>query len=163
VGNVDKQSPAFAEITERIAQLGLEVEFTGSLTHQELLQTYSEARLNALPSNSEGLHFEGFGLIHLEANACGTLTVGTLGSGNEDAIQDGFGSLVPYGNVSALARIISDSMSVDPYPRLPSERLRTWGDVARDYASILRNTLRLAQIGRMTPGAHTVELAEPLR
>jgi glycosyltransferase involved in cell wall biosynthesis len=163
VGKVDQDSPAFAEIAAKIRQFGLEVEFTGAISHAELLRIYSQARLNALPSKSEGDHFEGFGLIHLEANACGTLTVGTQGSGNEDAIQDGSGYLLRYGDVPALARSILEAMSAEPYPSPHADRIRTWDDAARDYASILRETLRLSPRGERTSGGHVVELPEPSR
>jgi glycosyltransferase involved in cell wall biosynthesis len=137
VGNLDRSSPAFMELETRIAGLGIAVEFTGPLPDAKLMEAYSSARLNALPSKSEGLYFEGFGLIHLEANACGTLSVGTFGSGNEDAIKTGFGTLVRYGDVQALAACIADAMTIEPYPALPTGQLRTWKDVARDYSGIL--------------------------
>lgn len=75
---------------------GLEnmVHFLGRLTPEELKSLYSKCILNVLPSfNSAEGSFEGFGLIHLEANSAGTLTLGTKNSGNESAIvpeQSGF-------------------------------------------------------------------------
>ena len=137
VGKIERDSQAFTELSGKIAGAGIKVEFSGPLSQEQLVEAYAAARLNALPSRSEPFFFEGFGLIHLEANACGTLTVGAFDSGNEDAIQEGFGYLVRYGDVPALADAIVKAMTADPYPVLPLERLRTWDEVARDYRAIL--------------------------
>jgi glycosyltransferase involved in cell wall biosynthesis len=137
VGRFDRESPAFQSISGRIAGLGLDVEFMGSLSHDQLVEAYSSVRLNVLPSKSEGFFFEGFGLIHLEANACGTLTAGTLESGNEDAVQSGFGILVRYGDVHGLSRYIVEAMTIEPYPLLQAEKLQTWEEVARRYVGVL--------------------------
>lgn len=142
VGKIDKKSPAFAAVSKKIQDAGVDAEFCDSLSHDQLLHAYASARLNALPSKSDGFYYEGFGLIHLEAGACGTLTVGTMDSGNEDAVQAGFGRLVSYGDVEALATYILEAMAINPYPSLPVERLRTWIDVARDYHGILTGLAR---------------------
>jgi glycosyltransferase involved in cell wall biosynthesis len=80
-------------------------------------------------------------LIFSKANACGTPTVGTFESGNEDAIQPGFGSLVRYGDVQALSRIIVEAMTLNPYPALDFDKIRTWGHVAEDYIRILNDVI----------------------
>jgi glycosyltransferase involved in cell wall biosynthesis len=142
VGEVDTAAPESAAVLQRIRDENISVEFITGLDDAGLAAAYARARLNALPSHSARFFFEGFGLVHLEANACGTLTVGTLHSGNEDAIGKGFGSLVEYGDVAALAGIIVDAMTRDPYPALAVETLRTWDAVARDYADILETEVR---------------------
>ena len=43
---------------------------------------------------SEKFNFEGFGLVHLEANLCGSLTIGSRGSANEEIIKDGHSGLI---------------------------------------------------------------------
>jgi len=63
--------------------------FTGPLNDQKLLKYMSKAKCHVLPSVNEGDAFEGFGLVHLEANACGIPTIGSLECGNEDVIIDG--------------------------------------------------------------------------
>jgi glycosyltransferase involved in cell wall biosynthesis len=136
VGRVDRKSVKFQEFAQRVEALGLAVEFTGMVTDEQLVEAYAGARLNALPSKSERFFFEGFGLVHLEANACGTLTVGTLDSGNEDAVREGCGYLIKHGDVEALSKVIVEAMTVEPYPALPRD-LRTWDEVARDYLEAL--------------------------
>jgi len=76
----------------RVKELGLEsnVLFLGFKSHQEIAELYQKCVGNVLPSvNATDGAFEGFGLIHLEANACSILTIGSNNCGNESAIKDG--------------------------------------------------------------------------
>lgn len=78
---------------KRIAiSLGLEtsVFFTGKVSHGELLSYYSRCKVHVLPSVNTPDSFEGFGLVHLEANACGVPTIGSLGTANDEIIIDGY-------------------------------------------------------------------------
>jgi glycosyltransferase involved in cell wall biosynthesis len=81
------------------------VKFLGRLPHEDVKALYAKSILNLLPSyNSSQGSFEGFGLIHLEANAASTLTLGSKNSGNESAIVDGVtGFLVEQENERELA------------------------------------------------------------
>jgi glycosyltransferase involved in cell wall biosynthesis len=64
--------------------------FHGKLSDQELLNIYAESIGNLLPSiNTSDGSFEGFGLIHLEANAMGLPSIGSRETGNETAIAEG--------------------------------------------------------------------------
>ena len=83
------------------------------LSDDELIDLYSKAMCNVLTSINAGEHFEGFGLIHLEANACGIPSLGSRNSGNESAILDGkTGYLCEQKNVNDIKEkmelIISD-------------------------------------------------------
>jgi glycosyltransferase involved in cell wall biosynthesis len=65
------------------------VSFLGSVSDEELIELYYSSMCNVLTSINDGNSFEGFGLIHLEANACGLPTIGSKNCGNESAIIDG--------------------------------------------------------------------------
>jgi phosphatidylinositol alpha-1,6-mannosyltransferase len=67
---------------------------------------------------------EGFGIVYLEAAACGVRVVGAHGGGSADAIPDGrVGVLVEAGDRAALVEAIAgqlaagkaDISAVDPY------------------------------------------------
>jgi glycosyltransferase involved in cell wall biosynthesis len=77
---------------DEILKLGLtdNVKFLGFLKHQsEIAKLYERSIGNILPSvNTLDGAFEGFGLVHLEANACSILTIGSMDCGNESAIID---------------------------------------------------------------------------
>ncbi|MFZ4402597.1 MAG: glycosyltransferase family 4 protein, partial [Pseudobdellovibrionaceae bacterium] len=64
--------------------------FLGKVSDQDLADIYNKSICNILPSiNTNDGSFEGYGLIHLEANAMGIPTIGSLNTGNESAIIDG--------------------------------------------------------------------------
>lgn len=64
--------------------------FKGRVSDEELESIYQRSLANLLPSvNTDSGSFEGFGLVHLEANASGLPSVGSWGCGNESAIVDG--------------------------------------------------------------------------
>lgn len=83
------------------------VEFLSGLSDKELRELYCRCDLFLLTSVNEGHSFEGFGLAHLEANACGRPAIGTLDCGSESAIKDGYsGFLVPQNNVKATSEAV---------------------------------------------------------
>jgi glycosyltransferase involved in cell wall biosynthesis len=86
--------------------------------------------------------FEGFGLVHVEANACGTLTIGTRNCGNEDAILEDNGLVVDYGDDNALSQGIIDALTIDPYPEIDHELIDDWSVVAERYMLLLDNITR---------------------
>ncbi len=78
-----------ADLKEYAQTLGLNqrVSFLGNIPHPKLREYYAQAQLNILTS-----HHEAFGMVTLEAAACGTPTVGTpvgLISDNDDFTRSG--------------------------------------------------------------------------
>ncbi|MBI3521674.1 MAG: glycosyltransferase [Chloroflexi bacterium] len=79
------------------------VDFVGSRDQEQLALYYAAADLCAVPSLTES-----FGLVALEAMACGTPVVGTRVGGLQTVIEDGeSGLLVPAGDYQALAEAIA--------------------------------------------------------
>lgn len=67
------------------------VEFHGEVSLEDLRAHYRRARLFAMPSwEDEGTgSVEGFGIVYLEAAACGVPSLGGRSGGIEDAIEEG--------------------------------------------------------------------------
>ena len=108
VGFFDEKNSYNRKVLAFISQNNLPVEFIGSVDHEELQIQFSQCTAHVLPSVTEKFNFEGFGLVHLEANMCGSLTIGTKDSANEEIISDGVsGFLVDQEN----AMQICDAMS----------------------------------------------------
>ena len=83
------------------------VHFLGQVPDEQLIALYRGCSAFVLTPLTLGTQFEGFGLIYLEANACGRPVVGSYGCGAEEAIVDGeTGFLVPQGQPEATAEAI---------------------------------------------------------
>lgn len=98
------------------------VRFLGQVPHEQLPAYYSAADVFVMPSRESPPDVEGFGLVFLEANACGTPVIGARSGGIPDAIQPGTtGFLVPPDAPRALAdriaRLLADSEGAEEMGR----------------------------------------------
>ena len=118
--------------------------FHENATHDELLYYYSKSMVHVLPSVNTNNAFEGFGLVHLEANACGIPSIGTLNTANEEIIIDGYnGFLVPQRDVdqlySRLKLILEDK---DMWKKMCKNSLKyakehTWEKTAKKFIEVI--------------------------
>jgi phosphatidylinositol alpha-1,6-mannosyltransferase len=103
------------ERLERLAtNLGIRphVHFTGHVPFDDLPRYYNAADVFAMPSREASPDVEGFGLVFLEAGACGIPVIGARTGGIPDAIQDGeTGLLVPPSSPEALANALTRLLS----------------------------------------------------
>ena len=141
----------FNELKRLVRENGLEdnVEFLSGLSDQELRSLYCECDLFLLVSVNEGHSFEGFGLVHLEANACGKPAIGTLGCGSEDAIKDGYsGFLVPQNDVKAtseaILKILGDSKLAGEMGQNSHSwaKANTWEKTAKKYVDVYEKLIK---------------------
>jgi len=97
------------------------VRFVGYVPDEDLPDLYRSADLFVMPSSEEG-----FGIVYLEAAACGLRSVGGAGGGSDDAIpSERIGLLVAPGDldglIEAVARLLgqgrADPAAVEPYRR----------------------------------------------
>lgn len=132
-------------LMERACALGVHdaVEFHESVSDEDLRQLYRRARALVLTPVSEGMHFEGFGLVYLEANASGLPVIGTKETGAEDAIRDGeTGYLVPQNDVPATAAAIVRILQNPEKSRVIGDagiawaRGHDWNVIAPHYAAL---------------------------
>src|ERR1043166_10198184 len=80
----------------------MHVHFFSGLSYAELASCYGHCELFALPSRGEG-----FGLVYLEAMACGKPVIGGAHGGAPEVIEDGkTGYLVPHGDAGQLAAAV---------------------------------------------------------
>lgn len=85
------------------------VHFLPGLNYSELAACYAACEIFALPSSGEG-----FGLVYLEAMACGKPVIGGAHGGAPEIIEDGVtGYLVPHGDPIQLATSI-EALLADP-------------------------------------------------
>lgn len=96
------------KLDEMIAEGNLQesVQFLGVMEQREIARWMCAADCLVLPS-----HIEGFGLVALEAMACGTPVVGSDAGGLKYLLQDGAGITVPVKNSQELAHSLSFVLS----------------------------------------------------
>ena len=70
------------------------VEFLGSKPHKELPDYYNLADIFVLPAVTTKIGTEAFGLVLIEAMACGTCVIGSSSGGIKNVIKDNFNGLI---------------------------------------------------------------------
>ncbi|HET9051248.1 MAG TPA: glycosyltransferase [Candidatus Dormibacteraeota bacterium] len=127
-------------LAERLG-LGDSVEFLGARPVEEVARLMATSAVLVLPSTMET-----FGVVLVEALACGTPVIAAIPGGPEDVVTPEVGRLVPFGDDVTLAASILDILG-DP-GRYPPERLRafalerfTWSAVAGAVVDSYREVL----------------------
>jgi phosphatidylinositol alpha-1,6-mannosyltransferase len=103
------------------------VQFRGVPTDDELIACYQQCDLFALPNRQVGWDFEGFGIVLLEAQACGRPVVAGRSGGTPETLDpERTGELVLCDTPEPLANAVVDLL-LDPQRRsLMGERARRW-------------------------------------
>lgn len=149
------------------ARLGLEsrVSFLGSLPLADIVQLYNLADLFVLLSREEPPDVEGFGLVFLEAAACGLPSVGGRSGGIPEAVEEGrSGWLVDPTDPEAIAATIARLLHSPETLRRASEYClctapgKTWERAA---GRILERIAAGWGIPPESPGSARVQPPEP--
>ena len=144
VGN-QNDTNYFDELKNLAMQHGVDkdIEFLSGLNDETLSELYCQAKLFILTSVNEGHHFEGFGLVFLEAAAAGLPVIGTLDNGIEDAVKNGYnGLLVPQNDdkatASAIVKIMRDEEMKNEFSHNSFEWAKDhdWNTVIKNYLNI---------------------------
>lgn len=105
-------------------ELGIDhlITFLGAKDQNTLAQYYSAAQMVVMPS-----HYESFGMVAIEAMACGTPVIASEVGGLTYTVEDGFnGYLVPLKDYHALAHKISLLLRYDALRHQLGEQARHW-------------------------------------
>ena len=110
----------YREELERLAKdNGVEdnVIFAGRISEEELTDHYNLCDIFVMPNRELANHdTEGFGLVFLEANACGKAVVGGRAGGAVEAVRDGQNGLLVHGeNINEIAQAISKLLTEDEF------------------------------------------------
>ncbi|GAA4753389.1 hypothetical protein GCM10025783_27860 [Amnibacterium soli] len=101
------------ELEDRVRSAGLDVAFLGALPPEQVADAMRRHRVLVVPSRPTPP--EAFGLVAIEAIACGCRVVGTAEGGLPEAIGP-CGRTVPVDDVAALATAISVTLDDGPDP-----------------------------------------------
>lgn len=150
IGPTSDREEYAEKVKRRAAALGLgsNVIWCGRISDTEVNAYYRKVKGLVMPSKNTGYNFEGFGLVHLEANTFGVPAIGSRNCGNEDAVKDGFsGFLVEQGDIAGLAekmkRLLGDEtawnqLSLNAFDFAYSMR---WEVVVENYLRVYRELI----------------------
>lgn len=119
------------------------VVFHGYVSEEEKIKLMQHAHALVLPSQREG-----FGLVVIEANACGTAAIATDVPGLRDAVaKDETGIFVPYGNIRALTAAVERMLTDEELrERLSRNAVKwakrfSWDRTATEALSVIRKVV----------------------
>jgi D-inositol-3-phosphate glycosyltransferase len=137
-----------------VAELGIQdsVTFAGRQGHDALPVYYTAADVCVIPS-----HYEPFGLVAIEAMACGTPVVASdVGGLKFTVLPEETGLLVPPQDVDAFAgaigRVLGDELWAKKMRKRASERVQqnfSWGSVAVQLSDLYRRMLAQSLSGEL--------------
>jgi D-inositol-3-phosphate glycosyltransferase len=156
VGGDDKDAARKAELLALASELGLadKVTFIDAVRHDDLPTYYSASDICVVPS-----YYESFGLVALEAMACGVPVVASRVGGLKETVQDGrTGYLVPWRCPEPFAERLELLLSNEPLRRslgregrAVAERFR-WSEVAARVEDVYHQLV--SQYRGVAVGAH---------
>ncbi|MCQ8179975.1 glycosyltransferase family 4 protein [Methylomonas sp. SURF-1] len=120
----------------------------GRKTLDELLEYYRKAGLFILVSYAEPKNFEGFGIVFLEANACGTPVLTSKQGGMSDYVKEGengfyVNDVDAYGIKDALERYLTHQIEFDDSTIKQSPAAYKWSNIANRILEIYRNKIQI--------------------
>jgi len=125
---------AFRQQAERLG-LAERVEFCPARPWSEMPAVMAEPDVFVLPS-----YYDSFGIVLIEAMACGVPIVATRCGGPEQLVDDGVGRLAEVGDAASLAAAIEDVLT--HYADFKPDTLRRRAE-AFDYRQVAERTLAL--------------------
>ena len=153
VGGDGKGDPAYRRMRQMCRAAGIDerVTFAGRVDQTVLPQYYSAADLLVLPSV-----YESFGMVALEALACGTPVVATRVGATDDLIrQEATGRLVKSDSARSLADAIAAVLSQrEQHPEAARRSVwrYDWSRVAEEVLAVYRDSRMAA--GQTVEDAH---------
>lgn len=118
--------------------------FTGFVSDEEKLRLLQELWVVVNPSMKEG-----WGIVNVEANACGTPAIAADSPGLRDSVKDAVtGDLYPYGDIDELTakmlRILQDQERRESYREKALEFAQSlsWDETARATVQVLEEAIR---------------------
>lgn len=124
------------------------VDFVGRKSGDELVAYFQACDVYVHTPKVVGLKFEGFGIVYLEASACGKPIVATDAGGIRDAVCDGeTGIVVPDGDSLAVGNAVGELLSDPLRAKTLGENgkryaeLHDWRNIAKQYISLYDRVL----------------------
>jgi phosphatidylinositol alpha-1,6-mannosyltransferase len=135
-----------ARLVEMAVRLGVteQVRFLGEVKDAELLHCYQQCDLFALPNRAVGKDVEGFGMVLLEAQACGRPVLAGASGGTAETLRPNeTGVLVACDRTDEPAAVLAELLA-------NGERLNRMGRAGREWVTGQFNWPMLAEEAQKT-------------
>lgn len=132
------------ELEKLATDLGIResVDFAGRKSGDDLVACFKASDIYVHTPRVTGLKFEGFGIVYLEASACGKPIVATDAGGIRDAVLDGeTGLIAPDGDVSGITERINRLLDDQALAKKLGERGREYAE-EHDWSKIAEKYVR---------------------
>lgn len=133
-----------AELERLVAECGAGdlVQFRGVPRDEELVECYQQCDVFALPNRRIGWDVEGFGIVLLEAQACGKPVIAGMSGGTVDTLEPGrTGALVNCETPEAVAQAVIDFVADPVRASVIGERARRWAVDRFDWQALTREAV----------------------
>jgi phosphatidylinositol alpha-1,6-mannosyltransferase len=135
----DGEERAALEALAREQGVEEHVQFLGAVDDAALIRCYQQCDLFVLPNRREGSDIEGFGMVLLEAQACGKPVVAGDSGGTAETMRvPDTGRLVPCDGPDELARVLADLLARPGELARMGEAGRRWVVEQFDWEALTR-------------------------
>jgi phosphatidylinositol alpha-1,6-mannosyltransferase len=126
------------------------VEFLGEIDDRQLLECYQQCDLFVLPNRSIGGDIEGFGMVLVEAQACGKPVVAGASGGTAETMQvPETGRIVNCESPGPLADVLIDLLNQPRVLEAMGQRARVWVQEQFDWDSLVQRAATLFGLGEL--------------
>ena len=141
VGDGEQREP----LVRLVRDLGLEnhVQLLGEISDDELVHCYQQCDLFVLPNREIEGDIEGFGMVLLEAQACGKPVVAGTSGGTSETMTAASGVTVPCEEPEQLAALVGDLLVTPERRRAMGEAARRWVVERFDWDALARQASEL--------------------
>ena len=144
-----------SRLEELVQQHGVAdwVEFRGEVDDDELRECYQQCDLFVLPNREVDGDIEGFGMVLLEAQACGKPVIAGASGGTAETMRDPeTGRIVACEGPEELTRVVSELLSDAELRSRMGTSARKWVEENFSWSSLSRQAAELfSEFGRGTP------------
>jgi phosphatidylinositol alpha-1,6-mannosyltransferase len=133
-------------LEQLVAEHGLQsaVQFRGVPEDDELIRCYQQCDLFALPNRQVGWDFEGFGIVLLEAQACGRAVLAGASGGTAETLQSGeTGFVADCSTPESLARVVAEALADPDRLTEMGQRAREWVVGRFDWSALLPQAMQI--------------------
>lgn len=131
------------------------VQFRGTPNDDEMIRCYQQCDLFALPNRQVGWDIEGFGIVLIEAQACGKAVVAGSSGGTREAVEAGrTGEIVNCESPETVADVVSTLLEDPDRCVSLGSRGRQWVLERFDWSVLSRKAAQLLVRGNPRNGHH---------